>query len=265
MFLGIVLYALIGTTAGLFAGLLGISGGVITVPCLFFIFRFLDFPQAFAMQLAIGTSLASMVFNGLSSTLSHSKRKSVGWDLFKAMLPGIVFGSLIGAYFGDRLSSTILEMVFGLFACILGLHFLRPFFNPKAHRTLPPGKTKLGAYGLLISFISNILGIGGGIITVPVLLHHQIPEKRAIGTSAATGLIISLFGALFYLYYGADAPIASAYTIGYLYLPAFLVISVTSSLTAIYGASLTARLSPAVLKRIFGFALMAIGLIMLLF
>ncbi|MBI2743247.1 MAG: sulfite exporter TauE/SafE family protein [Chlamydiales bacterium] len=264
MLVALLLYALIGTTAGLFAGLLGISGGVITVPCLFFIFRFLDFPQAFSMHLAIGTSLAAMFFNGVSSTLAHKKRNGVVWEIFKGMLPGIVLGSLIGAFFADRLSSVILEMIFGLFACLLGIHFLRPFFNPKAHQQKAPGKSRLGLYGLLISFISNILGIGGGIITVPTLLHHQVPEKKAIGTSAATGMVVSLFGAIFYLYYGLDA-ISFPYSVGYLYLPAFIIISVTSSITAIYGAFLTSRLSPAHLRRIFGIALIAIGIIMLLF
>ena len=262
MILAIILYAIIGSTAGLFAGLLGISGGVITVPCLFFIFRFLDFPQAFCMQMAIGTSLAAMVFNTLSSTWAHSKRKVVVWDIFKGMLLGIILGSLLGAYFGDRLSSVFLAMIFGLFACLLGINFLYPYFTLTSRKKKNPGAVRLTLYGVFIAFISNILGIGGGIITVPILLHHQIPERRAIGTSAATGFVITFFGALSYLYFGYGE-LSLPYTFGFIYLPAFLTIGLTSSISAVYGAFLTQRLSPPLLRRIFGLALLAVGLVML--
>ncbi len=261
MILAIILYAILGSISGLLAGLLGISGGVVTVPCLFFIFRLLDFPLAFSMQVAIGTSLAAMVFNTFSSTLAHSKKKAILWDLFKGMLPGIILGSLLGAYFGDLLSSLFLELLFGIFACLLGIQFLHPFFLLKASRQKTPNKAKLSLYGLTIAFISNILGIGGGVITVPTLLYHHIPERRAIGTSAATGFVITFFGALFYLYFGLGE-VAAPHTIGFIYLPAFIVIGITSSISAVYGAFLTQKLSPPLLRRLFGVVLILVGLVM---
>ena len=178
MILAIILYAILGSISGLLAGLLGISGGVVTVPCLFFIFRLLDFPLAFSMQVAIGTSLAAMVFNAFSSTWAHSRKKGVVWDLFKGMLLGIILSSLLGAYFGDLLSSLLLELLFGIFACLLGIQFLHPFFLLKASRQKTPNKVRLSLYGLTIAFISNILGIGGGVITVPTLLYTYSRKTR---------------------------------------------------------------------------------------
>lgn len=258
-----ILYILIGTSSGLLAGLLGISGGVITVPCLFFIFRMLDFPGDVMMQTAIGTSLAAMCFNALSSTWAHARRQMVRWEVFFKMLLGIIFGSLLGAFAADVFSSVFLEMFFGLFAALLGLHFLHPYL-PQLHKAKPAGSALLNLYGLGIAFLSNILGIGGGIITVPTLIHHKIPEKQAIATSAATGFVITLLGAIFYLQLGpSHTPVP--HSVGYLYLPAFIAVGLSSFVMAPFGAVLTERASPALLRRIFGGVLFLTGISMLIF
>lgn len=261
VFIEILAYGLIGILAGVMAGLLGISGGLVTVPGLLLVFHFLGFPQGYVMQLAIGTSLAAMVFNSISSTWAHQRRQSVLWDLFLSLLPGIVLGSIAGASIAHLISGVILEVIFGIFAILVGLHFLRP---TKVH-DIPsrlPSKIILGLIGFGIGGISNILGIGGGIITVPVLLAFHIQDKKAIATSAATGLIISFLGALSYLYFGIGET-SFSYTVGYLYLPAFVIISITTFFAAPYGAHLTHILPTSVTKRIFGIALMGTGVLML--
>ncbi len=256
-----LLYLLVGSMSGLLAGLLGISGGVFTVPCLFFLFRYLDFPPNYVMHMAIGTSLASMVFNALAATIAHARKKNVLWDLFKQLLPGIIIGSIIGGFTADFLSTPILETIFAIFISVLGFHFIRPFFqSPK--KTVWPGKRLLGIYGAVIAFLANILGIGGGTMTVPTLLHHQIPEKKAIATAAATGLVITFFGALSYMAFGVN-DVKVPLSFGYIYLPAFLIVSFSSLFTVGYGADLTDRLSPLALRRIFGSLLLIIGLLML--
>jgi len=257
------LYILVGGISGILAGLLGISGGVITVPCLYFIFRFMDFPIELSMQTAIGTSLAAMCFNALSSTWAHAKRGMVKWDIFAAMLPGMILGSVFGAFAADNFSSVFLEMFFGLFACLLGLHFLHPYL-PEMHKAKAIKRRILSLYGLGIAFLSNILGIGGGIITVPTLVHHKIPEKQAIATSAATGFVITFLGALFYLNFGEEHT-AIPHSVGYLYLPAFIAVGLSSFVLAPLGATLSHHASPALLKRVFGAVLFVTGLTMLIF
>lgn len=261
LLVSILSYLVVGVISGALAGLLGISGGVVTVPVLFFLFRLLGFPQDNVMQIAIGTSLAAMVFNALSSSLVHAHKKAVLWQVCKNMTPGIILGSLIGALIGDLLSSDVLKLFFALFSCLLGLQFMRPSFSflDKKHRT--PSKMRWGVYGTGIALISNLLGIGGGILTVPTLIYHHIPEKQAIGTSAATGVLITFIGALFYLYFGMNERVYP-HTLGFIYLPAFFIISFISVIAARYGAILSNHLSPPLLRRIFGVVLLMIGLLM---
>jgi uncharacterized membrane protein YfcA len=259
--LEIFLYSLIGVFSGTLAGLLGVSGGIITVPCLFFLFGFLGFPESAQIHMAIGTSLASMVFSAGASTYAHSRRKMVLWTVFFQMLPGVIIGSLIGAFFASFLSESILKKIFGGFACLLGINFLRSKVVQIIDKKLPPVGI-LALCGSGIGALSNILGIGGGIITVPFLLHHHISERKAIATSAATGFVITLFGACAYLYFGMHVNIPKS--VGYLYLPAFGVITISSFISALYGARLTESLSPRLLRKIFGFLLIITGISMFL-
>lgn len=259
--IGALGYAAIGVIAGVATGLLGISGGVITVPSLFFLFRLLGYPQELIMQMAIGTSLASMVFNTISSTIAHHKRKAVLWPVVKKMAPGLVIGSLIGALCASYLSAIILEIIFGVFLCIIGLYFFRPTPPSPTPKPLPKP-----AYMYLISggigCLSNILGIGGGIMTVPTLLSFKLPEKSAIGTSAATSVLITTLGAVSYLIFGLGQENIPE-SIGFLNLPAFAVIGPVTFFAAPFGARLAHRLPNKTLKQILGVALLLIGITML--
>lgn len=258
--IALLAFAGVGVAAGILGGLLGISGGIVTVPCLFLIFKLMGMEQAQVMHLAIGTSLAAMIINAISSTLSHHKKGSVAWNIFKGMAPGIVVGSILGALAADRMSGVILEIVFGVFLLLLSFYFFLPYREKLGDEKLP-SKTGLSAFGGGVGFISNILGIGGGVMTVPLLMAHRVKAQKAIGTSAATGALISAIGTLSYLYFGLDEMPLGA-TLGFIYLPAFFVIGIAAFFTAPYGVHLAHRLSVKSLRRIFACALAATGLIM---
>jgi len=256
-----VLYALVGTTAGIAGGMLGIGGGTITVPALFIIFSMIGLPQAYLMHLSIGTSLASMVINTFSATKAHHAKGSVKWDTVKRMLPGVVMGSLLGGLTAHYLSGIILEIIFGLFALALGLHYLRPL-KPHGDEGKLPGFPLIDLCSGFIAWISNILGIGGGVLTVPYLNAYRVPEKKAIGTSVAVSFFISLLGALFYLFFGlSDVGFGIAF--GYIYVPAFIILSCSSYVAAPYGVKLAHYLPSKTLRKCFAFTMMIVGLLMI--
>lgn len=253
-------YILIGILAGFCAGVLGISGGLITVPLLALVFHFLKLPQAFLMQLAIGTSLAAMFFTGISSSWAHHLKGVVLWDLIKVMFLGLLFGSIVGAFVAHLLSSVILEVLFGLLAIGIGFYFYRDHFRLETEvKKLPKWHFTLWGFG--IAFVSSVLGIGGGIITVPVLLSYHYPEKKAIGTSAASGMIISFLGALSYLYFGMNQVTVPG-SIGYLFLPAFICVSIASMIAAPFGVKWVHSLPEKKIRKLFGIFLIVIGLLM---
>jgi uncharacterized membrane protein YfcA len=259
--LSLLSFAVVGIVAGVLAGLLGISGGIVTVPCLFFIFNAMDLAPGYTMQLAIGTSLAAMTFNGIAATLAHHHRGAVLWDVVKKMAPGLVLGAILGAQVADLLPETLLKIIFGAFLFVVGIYFLKRFKTHHGEHKLPKA-IGLSTIGLGIGGLSSILGIGGGIITVPILIHYKVADKKAIACSAATGMIISFIGAFSFLYFGWNDTQIS-WTIGYLYLPAFFIIGIFSFLSAKYGVKLAYYLSDRLLRRIFALVIMAIGLFMM--
>jgi uncharacterized protein len=260
--LSFIAYAIVGAGSGLLAGLLGMSGGIITVPCLLFIFTYMGFPTVELMQLAIGTSLAAMVFNSLSSTYTHNKNRAVNWKLVKKMIPGLILGCIVGAYLGHILPNTILELIFACFAILLGFYFFRHKELPDVGSHPLPNKAVLNGFGFVVGAISNILGIGGGTMTVPLFVGFKIPMRVAVGSSAATGFMITLAGAIAYLIFGLGESFYD-YTFGYIYLPAFAILSVATFFAAPYGARMSHRMGTATLKRYFALSLMAVGLSML--
>lgn len=258
----LIIYVLIGAVAGIASGLLGISGGIITVPCLAFVFYLMGYPQSSLMHSAIGTSLAAMVLSGISSTWSHHRQKGVLWNIVAAMLPGIIIGSLLGAFIAHFLSGVILEILFGSFICLLGLYV---WFHKK--KEIKDKKLKSSIYtwyGLLIAGIGSLLGIGGGIFIVPLVIYHGYTEKKAIGTSAACALNITFFGALGYFYFGLKQ-VPMSESLGYIYLPAFILIGLTAMFFAPLGAKLVQKLSGIKLRKIFAGVLIFVGLVMIFF
>ena len=253
-------YAIIGILAGFISGLIGISGGVITVPLLFLLFHFQGLPQAYLIQLAIGTSLASMVSNACSATIWHQRHRAIDWTTIKIMTPGIVVGSISGGIVARLISAIFLEMLFGLFACALAIYYWK---RKKRHRkTHKHDRSLIATLSGGIAFFAALLGIGGGIFTVPLLSALSFSEEKAIGTSAAAGLFITTFGALSFLFLGVGQ-IELPEVLGYIYLPAFFLVGITSFFAAPFGANLTYQLPEKKLQKIFAIFLFAAGILML--
>lgn len=257
-----IAYALLGVVAGVLSGLLGISGGIITIPCLLLIFHLSGLHPDYLMQLAIGTSLAAMVFNTFTSILSHHMHRRVIWKIAKNMMMGIIIGCILGSYLGHILPTAVLQIFFALFLMAVGIYFFR---GKEVHQEEPslPSSSVLNLFGFGIGAVSNLLGIGGGVLAIPVLVAYNVTTKKAIGTSSVLAFTITLIGAICYLLFGLGQ---SHYedTVGYIYLPAFTVIAVTSFFSAPLGAYLTHKVSASKLKKGVAVALVAIGLSMLL-
>ncbi|MCB1072587.1 MAG: sulfite exporter TauE/SafE family protein [Chlamydiales bacterium] len=257
----IISFGLIGILAGLLSGLLGIGGGIVTIPLLLLAFTQIGVPSVEVMHLAIGTSLAAMVFNTLSASYSHYKKGGVLFHIVKPMGVGIVIGAIFGALIARFASSSFLQIFFGIFETLLGIRFLLPEPKITKEKKLPPF-WGLSLISLAVTTLSTMLGIGGGIVNVPILTHFNIPVKKAIGTSSALSFLIALFGAFFFLLVGMHSTRVND-SVGYVYIPAFLVISVISFFIAPFGAKLAHILPTKILKRIFGLALLVAGLMMI--
>lgn len=252
-----LIYALTGAVVGVLAGLLGIGGGVVIVPLLTFTFVAQQFPETYILHLALGTSLATIIFTSIASFRAHHARGSVNWLAVKALAPGILLGTFMGTWVAAQLSSKFLSV---FFACFLYYVAIQMLLNiaPSPSRNLPGNAGMLGVGGVIGS-VSSLVGIGGGSLTVPFLGWCNQPIHTAVGTSAAVGLPIALAGTLGYLINGlfvADLPGGS---LGFIYLPALLGVSVVSYFTAPFGVRLAHALPVARLKKIFAIFLLLMG------
>lgn len=219
---------------------------------------------AYLVKVAIATSLATMVFTSLSSVREHTKAGAVRWDLVKSLTPGIVLGALLGAQLVGFAPARGLELLFGAFLLYTAIGMLRakkPLAAGAVAKSLP-GQGGLVRIGALVGLISAMVGAGGGFLTVPYLSGRGVRMQNAVATSAACGIPIALGGALGYIWAGRDLQLAAG-TIGYLYLPGLLLISLASVLTAPLGVRTAHRINTAQLKRIFGLMLGVMGAYML--
>lgn len=253
----VFIYLLVGSIAGLIAGMFGVGGGVVVVPALVITFSLLGFPAEVLMQLAVGTSLATIVVTSISAISAHYRLGNVNGRIFITLAPGMVLGVWLGANTLGRLNGELLQLGFGLFVILIALQMA---FNiiPVASRSLP-SRPFLTVVGAGIGYVSALFGIGGGSMTVPFLNRYAIAMQQAVGTSSACGLPIALVGALSSIYvgWGLDLPEFSS---GFVYWPAFFGIVLTSTVFAKLGASLANRFSAKKLKRIFAVFLFLIGI-----
>jgi len=257
----LTLYLLLGALAGSLAGLLGVGGGIIIVPVLTFLFSSKGLPAPFIQHLAVGTSLASIIFTSFSSFRAHHGRDAVAWQVFRRIVPGILVGTFAGSCLAAHLSSRFLKVFFVFFLFYVAIQML---LNARPAPSRQPTSTggMFGA-GCLIGGISSLVGIGGGSMSVPFLLWCNVPMRTAIGTSAAIGFPIALAGAAGYLLNGLAVPSLPPWSIGFIYTPALLGISAASMLTAPVGARLAHNLPVMHLKKAFAVLLIAMGTKML--
>ena len=251
-------YILLGSVAGTLAGLLGVGGGLVIVPILVALFQQQGFESDVLTHMAVGTSLATIVFTSISSVRAHHAYGAVQWGIFKQLVTGIVLGSLLGAVVADVIQGPWLQILIGLFA--LGVAVQMGFeIKPKVRKALP-GARGLFASGGLIGGISALFGIGGGSVTVPLLTRFSVPAQQAVATSAACGLPIAIAGSLGFVATGWEHAQLPPWSVGYIYLPAFLGIVLSSMVFAQIGARWAHQVSPSTLKKIFAALLFVIGL-----
>ncbi|OEY66714.1 sulfite exporter TauE/SafE family protein [Marinobacter sp. X15-166B] len=252
------MYLALGAVAGVLSGLFGIGGGLIIVPVLIFTFGLQGVSAGVAAHLAIGTSLATIVFTSLSSIVSHHRRGGVHWGIFRLMATGIVVGAVLGAWTASLLSGDMLKLIIGVFVIVVALRMLFGG-SPKPGREVPGAPGLMGA-GAGIGWASALFGIGGGTLTVPFLSWCNVRMQQAVGTSAACGLPIALAGAAANIATGWRHPGIPEYSLGFIYLPALLGIVLTSMVCARFGARLAHRLDAVLLKRIFAGLLIVVGI-----
>jgi len=260
MIVSLVLYAAVGACAGMLAGLLGVGGGLIIVPMLSFLFASQHLPAGAILHLALGTSLASIIFTSLSSMRAHHLRGAVEWRMVGRITPGILAGSLFGAWVAAQLSTRLLKWFFVCFLFYVAFRMLRSA-APKAGTTVAHGVVL--AVGGVIGCVSSLVGIGGGTMSVPFMLRCNVSIHSAIGTSAAIGFPIAVAGAVGYLWNGLAATRTLPYSVGYIYVPALICISLVSMMTAPVGARLAHSLPVSRLKKIFAALLIVLGIKML--
>ena len=254
----------VGAAAGLLAGLLGVGGGLIIVAALAFALPALGVPADAVMHVALATSMASILATSLSSSRAHVKRGSVMWPSVSWLVPGMLLGGLLGAAIADRLTTDTLRY-FVAFYCFAAAAQLALGRTPSDHGDVPPPRgAKLSLAGIVIGALSALVGIGGGSMTVPLLIALGARPVRAVGTSAACGFAIALASAAGFVATGVDAEGLPAGTIGYVHVSGAIVIAAASVLVAPYGAALAHRLRGAHLKLLFAGFLAFIGAAMLL-
>jgi len=253
----VAMYLAVGAVAGVIAGLLGVGGGLVIVPILAICFPLQGIDPAQVMHLALGTSLASIIFTSISSLLAHNRRGAVDWSIFRRIVPGVLLGTFLGAMVASHLSTGFLK---GFFCVFLYSAATQMFFGkkPKASRELPVGSGMFGV-GSVIGVVSALVGIGGGSLSVPFFVWCNVNAHRAVGTSAAIGLPLAIAGALGYIINNPHATGLPAYSVGFVYLPALAGIVCASVCTAPLGAKLAHALPVDKLKRIFAVFLYVIA------
>ena len=251
-------YIGLGLFTGFSAGLLGIGGGLVMVPSLTMMFAAqTSFPPGEVLHIALGTSMATIMFTSLSSLRAHHQHKAVLWYVFAQITPGILLGRLLGTLLAARIPSKPLALFFTVFVCLVALQMILNL-KPKPTRELPRA-AGVFSVGTGIGAMSALVAIGGGAFTVPFLTWCNVKVQKAIGTSAAIGFPIAVGGSLGYIYNGwglADLP---AHSLGFVFLPALAWMVPPSMLMAPLGAKLTHRLPVATLKRIFACLLIALA------
>ncbi len=251
-----------GMLAGTLAGLLGVGGGIINVPVLYFLFQYFGVEASNAMVIATGTSLATIIPTSLSSIRAHHNRGNIDWPLIKRWLLFMVAGVLLGSWFVTLFDGRYFTFLFALVALFMAFNLYFRSDRSAFFQQLPPMPFQ-GFIGSIIGFFSVMIGIGGGTFGVSILTACNYAVHRAVGTSAAFGLLISLPGAIVLLLFATTPADAPTGTWGYVNLLSLMVLIPLSVAFAPVGVWLGSKLDGVKLKKVFA-VLLAITAIRML-
>lgn len=248
--------AALGVATGFLAGLLGIGGAVLMVPVITWVLQAHGYPAELAPKMSIATSLATICFTSLSSLRAHHRRGAVLWPLVRLLAPGIVIGAWIGVRLAVGLPARLLTGVFAVFLIVSATQMLVDR-KPSATRSLP-GPVGTSVVGAVIGIVSALVGAGGAFISVPFMTLCNVRIHQAVGTSAALGFPIALAGTAGYVWAGRTLPHV-AWSLGYLYLPALVLVSAASMLVAPLGAWVAHSMPVRPLRRLFALFVYALS------
>ena len=246
--------------AGFMAGLLGVGGGIIMVPALYYAFTVLDFDIVTRMHLAVGTSLAIIIPTSIISTLTHREHDAVDFNMVKSFGIFILIGVFFGTFLAVNLKTPALVLFFSIFAFMVGLFFIflreKLVDNPKQISNLVKNIS-----GILIGFISIPLGIGGGSLMVPFMRTFGYDIRKSIGTAAAVGFLIAVTGTITMITGGKIIDnVNTPFSLGYINLLGFIVFVPVTMIMARLGAKAVYKIDKKVLSKIFGTFLILVSI-----
>ncbi len=243
--------------AGFFAGFFGIGGGIITVPCLFYVFGSVGIDKSFIMHLAVGTSFAIIVPTAIMSVFTHYKHKAVDFNILKTYGIFVVLGVIFGSFFAAYMNTKSLILFFSLVMYLLAINLI--FLKDKTNLKLKFNLFQRTILGFNVGFISSLMGIGGAIMNVPILKFVGYSIKKAIGSAASIGFLISIFGCLGFMTSGllirTDLPLST----GFINIPAFLIFIPITIIMAKIGATTVHKIKKEIISKLFGFFLIIIA------
>ena len=243
---------------GFVAGLFGIGGGLITVPFLYYIFGSLGIDQAYLMHLAVGTSFAIIIPTSIVSVLTHHKFKAVDFDIVKSYGVYVILGVIFGTLFAASLKTKSLVLFFSIVIFFLGIYLI--LIKEKENSATIKIKLHLKIIlGFIVGFISAPMGIGGAVMNVPILKFFGYSINKAIGSAAAIGFLIALFGAIGFLITGSYLKTNLPLSIGFLNIPAFLIFIPITTFIARIGARTVHKIDKNNISKFFGIFLLIIA------
>ena len=247
-----------GVLAGTLAGLFGVGGGVVLVPALLYAFDFLGYDPIFTTHMAVGTSLAIIIPTAFSSSHSHYRKGAVELFLVRKLMIPVTFGAVVGSVIADSLGGDMLKGLYAVIALFLAINLFKKKSIILSEQLPSQGFTMIHVF--IIGILSTMMGIAGGALFVPYFSAYNHQMLKAVGTSAALGLLIATPGAIGFAVNGLDVANRPPFSFGYVSLVAFLCIIPMTVLTAPLGAKLAHQLDKLLLKRLFALFLIAMSL-----
>ena len=256
----LVVLSIAASVAGFMAGLLGVGGGIIMVPALYYAFTVLDFDIATRMHLSVGTSLAIIIPTSVISSKTHMEYDAVDFKLVKSFGIFIVLGVIGGTFLAVNLKTSTFVLFFSVMAFIVGLFFI--FFREKVVENPKKIKDSIkNISGIIVGFISVLLGIGGGSLMVPFMRTFGYDIRKSIGTASAIGFLIALSGTITMITGGKIVGnVNTPFSVGYINLLGFIVFVPVTMLMARIGAKAVYKLDKKLFSKIFGTFLIAVSI-----
>tara|TARA_B110001452_G_C15188874_1_gene412848 strand:+ start:561 stop:1346 length:786 start_codon:yes stop_codon:yes gene_type:complete len=243
---------------GFVSGLFGIGGGLITVPFLYYIFESLGIDKQYIMHLAVGTSFAIIIPTSIVSVLTHHKFKAVDFNIVKSYGIFVILGVIIGTIYAASLKTKSLVLFFSIIIFLLSIYLL--LLKERKKNVIIKIKLHLKIIlGFLVGFISAPMGIGGAVMNVPILKFFGYSINKAIGSAAAIGFLIALFGAIGFIISGSYLKTNLPLSIGFLNIPAFLIFIPITTFMARIGARTVHKIDKNKISKFLGIFLLLIA------